>query len=138
MPIQSPIVLPAGAQSSSPSPDSTYLIKNPQPAISNWIPLNEDKKKENAEKKRRECYGLERLITVTLSDEDTDSASSLAKRSNTSTLKEVPSNPPNTFKYQLDKLNSHIKHNTDSPSSPDPEIDMVHIKETTELKTSHD
>ena len=65
-------------------------------------------------------------------DEETDSASSPAKRSATPILNNVPSHPPNKFEHQLDNLDIHVKHNTDSPAFPDPEIDMVHLKETAE------
>ena len=48
----------------------------------------------------------------------------------------VPLNPPNNSKYQLDSLDIHTKLNTASPTSPDLEIDMVYIKETTESPAS--
>ena len=38
----------------------------------------------------------------------------------------------------MDKLDIHIKHNIDSHTSPDPEIDMIHIRETTEPPASPD
>ena len=89
-------------------------------------------------KKRREYYKLKRLGVVIPSGEATDSVPSPAKRSATPILKEVPSHLPNKFKYQLDNLDILLKHNTDSPASPEPEIDMVHIKETSESQASPD
>ena len=72
------------------------------------------------------------------SNDETDSVPSLAKGSATPILKRVPSHPPNKFEYQLDNHDIHIKHKTDFPASPYPEIDMVHIKEATESPASPD
>ena len=50
----------------------------------------------------------------------------------------MPTNPPNKFKCQLDKLDIHIKHNTDSSASPDPELHVVYIRGNTESPMSPD
>ena len=55
-----------------------------------------------------------------------------AERSITPILKEIPPVLPTKLKYQFDKLNIHIKHNTDSPASAHSDINEVHIKSTTD------
>ena len=82
METQSPIILPAGAKSSSPSPDLTCWSKDAQAHLQMGT-INEDKKREN---RRRECYELQRLSAVIPSDEETDSAQSPAKGSATPIL----------------------------------------------------